>query len=142
MKLLAGSRGVMMVIVAMTVLFPAACGGAREPSVAEEAAAAAGRGLDRASKERTLNRLEQFRVALSRYAIDNNGAYPEGFSLGDISGALSPYQPVVLTQDAWGNTLTYTSDGSSYSIVSAGPDGLSGTGDDITLQDGAIDGGL
>jgi hypothetical protein len=37
--------------------------------------------------------------------------------------------------------MTYSSDGSSYSIVSAGPDGQAGTADDITLSDGAIDGG-
>ena len=123
-------------------LFIAACDRGREPTTAEEAAAAAGRGLDKASKERTLNRLEQLRVALTRYAIDHDGSAPEGSSLAAISAELSPrYLPRLDADDAWGATMTYSSNGHSYSVVSAGPDGATGTDDDLSLRDGVISGG-
>ncbi len=116
-------------------------GGSREPTVAEEAAAAAARGMDRAHKERTLNRLEQLRTALTQYAVDHDGVCPEGSSLASISAELSPrYLPLLQAEDAWGNTMTYACDGRTYSVVSAGADGESGTEDDVTLRDGAITG--
>jgi len=119
----------------------AACGRGNEPSVAEEAAAAAVRGVDRARHERTLNRLEQFRTALARYAIDHEGSLPEGSSLAGITTQLSPrYLPLMEPQDAWGGVMSYSSDGRTYAIVSAGPDGRMGSGDDVTLRDGAIAG--
>ena len=49
--------------------------------------------------------------------------------------------PLLESEDAWGNTMTYSSDGRSYSVVSSGPDGESGSADDIALRDGAIAGG-
>lgn len=128
-----------LVIAGLAVGF--GCDRGREPTVAEEAAAAASRGLDRAHKERTLGRLEQIRMAMTNYAIDHDGGFPEGSSLGGISGELSPrYLPLLEAEDAWGNTMTYSSDGRTYSVVSAGADGQSGTADDVTLRDGAISG--
>ena len=50
-------------------------------------------------------------------------------------------EPLLEAEDAWGNTMTYSSDGRTYSIVSSGPDGVSGTADDLTLRDGNISGG-
>jgi hypothetical protein len=115
----------------------AACDRGREPSVAEEAVAAAARGIDRASSERTLNRLEQLRLALDRYAADNSG-YPAGSSLAAIAGDLSPYLKPLQETDAWGNVMSYSSDGRSYTVVSGGPDGRAGTEDDYVLNDGSI----
>ena len=129
-------------LVAAALCVAPACDRGREPTVAEEAAAAAARGVDRAKNERTLNRLEQLRTALTRYAIDHDGSVPEGSSLAAIAADLTPgYLPMLDAQDAWGNTLSYSSDGRSYTIVSAGPDAAAGTGDDITLRDGAVSGG-
>jgi len=131
-----------LVVILLPAFFTAACDRGREPTTAEEAAAAAGRGLDRATRERTLNRLEQLRVALTRYALDHDGSAPEGSSLAAISAELSPrYIPRLEADDAWGATMTYSSNGRSYSIVSAGPDGATGTEDDLSLRDGAIAGG-
>jgi hypothetical protein len=113
-----------------------------EPSTAERAVAAAGAGLGKAMRERTVDRLEQLRTALTRYAIDHDGSVPQGSSLADISAELSPrYLPLLQAEDAWGATMTYASDGRSYSIVSAGPDGETGTPDDIALRDGAMSAG-
>ncbi len=138
----AGPRPALSAAALASLLLLGACDRPREPTVAEEAAAAAARGVDRAHRERTLNRLEQIRTALARYAIDHDGVFPEGSSLPGISGELSPtYTPLLESEDAWGNTMTYASDGRTYSVVSAGPDGESGTGDDLSLRDGAIAGG-
>lgn len=117
------------------------CGRGDDPSVAEEAAGAAVRGVDRARQERTLGRLESLRAALERYRIDH-GAYPSGASLDGIGADLVPlYMPRMETLDAWGNPLSYAASGDSYTIVSAGDDGRSGTPDDLVLRDGAISGG-
>lgn len=128
-----------IVILAATLSAPA-CDRGGEPSVAEEAVAAAARGIDRASSERTLNLLEQLRLALDSYALDHGG-YPAGGSLGAIAGELSVYLKPLRETDAWGNVMSYASDGRSYTIVSAGPDGGAGTGDDIVLRDGAVTSG-
>lgn len=122
------------------LLAASACDRGGEPSVAEEAVAAAARGIDRASSERTLNRLEQLRLALDRYNLDHGG-YPTGGSLGAIAGDLSVYLGTLQDTDAWGNMMSYRSDGRSYTIVSSGQDGSVGTGDDIVLSDGSITGG-
>lgn len=128
-----------VVLLFLAAALTSGCDRGSGPTVAEEAAAAAARGVDRARRERTLNRLESLRTALSRYAIDHDGAYPEGSSLAGISGELAPrYLPLLEAEDAWGTTMTYASDGRNYSVVSAGADGLSGSEDDITLRDGAV----
>ncbi len=130
-----------VVLCLMALAITCGCDRGRQPTVAEEAAAAAGRGLDRATKERTLGALEALRVALSRYAIDHDGEAPRGASLNDLSAALVPaYMPRLQTTDAWGHEYSYYSSGVSYTVSSPGPDGRAGTQDDITLADGAIAG--
>ncbi|MGH9869235.1 MAG: type II secretion system protein GspG [Candidatus Polarisedimenticolia bacterium] len=132
-------RRVLVLVLSLIALSPALGCRSGEPSSAEQAAAAAVGGLDRARRERTMDRLEQLRTALSRYAIDHDGTVPEGSSLAGVSAELSPhYLPLLQAEDAWGNTMSYASDGRSYSVVSAGPDGETGTPDDIALRDGAV----
>jgi len=76
------------------------------------------------------------------YPGDPTALLPEGSSLAGISAELSPrYMPIVEAEDAWGNTMSYASDGRAYSVVSSGPDGVSGSSDDVTLRDGAVVGG-
>jgi len=135
-------RAMALSLVTLTFLLQVGCDRGKEPSASESFAVAAATKLDRARRERTLGRLEALRTALTRYAIDHDGAAPEGSSLAGVSGELSPrYLPIVEAEDAWGNTMSYASDGRAYSVVSAGPDGVSGTPDDLTLRDGAVTGG-
>lgn len=127
-------------ILVLSLPLALACGGGEEKGekgVVEQAADAAVRGIDRARQERTLGTLEGLRLALERQQIDT-GSYPAGSSLSGISGQLALLLPRVETRDAWGNTMTYSSDGTTYRIVSAGEDGAFGTEDDITLHDGAF----
>ncbi len=124
----------------LAALLPA-CGRGDDPSVAEEAAAAAARGVDQAKQERTLGRLEALRGALERYRIDH-GSYPAGGSLDAIGPALSPlYLPRLESLDAWGNPMSYAATDDSYTVISAGDDGRAGTPDDLVMRDGAISGG-
>lgn len=135
-------RAIVFSLALLVVPLLGGCGRGKEPTVAEKAVAGAARGLDRAHKERTLGEFESLRAALTRYSIDHDGLFPEGSSLAAISAELSPrYLPLLQAEDAWGNTMSYSSDGRTYSVVSAGPDGVSGTGDDLSLRDGDIAGG-
>ena len=43
------------------------------------------------------------------------------------------------SNDAWGQTLVYKNDGGAGEIVSAGPDGIFGTADDISSGGAAVD---
>jgi len=124
------------------ILVSPGCGGGGKPSVAQQAADAAVRGVDRAKNERTHNRLEQLRLALDRYAIDHDGRFPATGSLEEATGELVPlYAPRLDLEDSWGHVMTYVSDGSSYTVTSPGDDGRAGTDDDLVLHDGAITGG-
>jgi len=136
------NRAVACAVVSLSCLVATGCGGGDDPGVAERAAAAAVRGVDRARKDRTVNRLEQIRLALDRYAIDHDGTLPAGGSLEAAAAALVPtYTPRLDVTDAWGATLTYSSDGRSYTVASPGEDGRTGSDDDVVLRDGAITGG-
>lgn len=81
--------------------------------------------------------------ALTRYYAEN-GTYPQ--ELSDLNG----YVPTSIPQsDYWGNSINYTPTGviaskksaplfSNYQLVSAGPDGIMDTADDIRMIDGVI----
>jgi hypothetical protein len=139
-RAIAGALGILSILVTGTL--STGCNRGREPSTGDKVAAAAANRLDRARKERTLGKLEALRTVLTRYAIDHDGALPEGSSLAGVSAELAPrYMPLLESEDAWGNIMSYASDGKTYSVVSSGPDGVSGTADDITLRDGAVSGG-
>ena len=136
------ARASLVALTALVFQVTAGCDRHKEPPASEQLAAAAANRIDRARLERTLGKLESLRTVLTRYAIDHDGSSPEGSSLAGISAELSPrYMPIVESEDAWGNTMSYASDGRTYSVVSSGPDGVSGSGDDISLRDGAVTGG-
>src|SRR5512143_3460134 len=129
-RAIAGALGILSLLV--TGSLSTGCNRSKEPSTGDKVAAAAASRIDRARKERTLGKLEALRTVLTRYAIDHEGAMPEGSSLAGISAELAPrYMPMLEAEDGWGNIMSYASDGKSYSIVSSGADGVSGTADDI-----------
>jgi len=135
-------RAAVLALAALLGVPSSGCDRGKEAPASDQVAAALASKIDRAHMERTLGKLESLRTALTRYAIDHEGALPEGSSLAGISAELSPrYMPIVEAEDAWGNTMSYASDGRAYSVVSSGPDGVSGSSDDVTLRDGAVVGG-
>lgn len=134
-------RSLSGVILALMTLSSIGCGRGEEPSTVEKAAAAAVRGVHQGQLDSTWGRLDRWRLVLERYSIDH-GEFPAGDSLAGIDDMLVPtYTPRTETRDAWGHTMTYISDGNSYTIVSVGADGAAGTSDDITLEDGTVTGG-
>jgi general secretion pathway protein G len=97
-----------------------------------------------ARKTATRVQIKTLRVALGNYEVDND-CYPRGqdglLSLirrpTDARNWHGPYMDEkVIPKDAWGRDFTYECPGrenpESYDIVSAGPDGVEGTEDDIT----------
>ena len=82
-------------------------------------------------------------LALDAYEIDN-GFYPEGSDgledlyeePSDAPNWRGPYLKKPVRQDPWGNPYVYESPGthntSGYDLMSVGPDGKVGGGDDIT----------
>jgi len=104
--------------------------------------------LDRARQRRTMADLHTIAVALESYDADQ-GFYPKdsGGDLASISGLLEPtYVKPLPLLDGWSNAMTYSSDGSDYTLVSHGADGQLSqpwpggithrTADDIVLTDG------
>ncbi|MFQ5876952.1 MAG: type II secretion system protein GspG [Acidobacteriota bacterium] len=86
----------------------------------------------------TRGTMETVARALEAYRLER-GAYPRGATMREAVSALSPaYLRSPSAVDAWGRTLDYRSDGDTYTLTSPGPDGRSGSGDDLVMVDGAF----
>lgn len=69
-------------------------------------------------------------TALELFELEQ-GAFPS--SLGELLTSDKKYlRQTQVPVDPWGNAYTYSNMGDSYTLSSAGPDGVAGTGDDIT----------
>jgi general secretion pathway protein G len=81
---------------------------------------------------RALADIKQLETAVDAFALDNNDQYPG--SLEDLIGGKRDYlrDPA---KDPWGNPYEYIQPGEqhrkTYDILSMGPDGMSGTDDDV-----------
>ena len=84
--------------------------------------------------------ISSIEMALDSFEVDN-GFYPK--SLNDLNDAPAnapgwkgPYLKKGVPPDPWGNNYVYENPGkhgnSGYDLMSAGPDGRSGTDDDLT----------
>jgi len=73
-------------------------------------------------------------TAIDAYEVDN-GIYPQSLqnllTKGNENNWNGPYVKS-MPKDAWGNDLSYSLQGDTYKLTSAGPDGQSGSADDIT----------
>jgi len=91
-------------------------------------------------QKRTMTDMRSVGIVFEAFRLDNN-VFPGGAVaiLEPVERILSDVQPVYIRTlpliDAWGNTLRYWTDGSSYRIVSAGEDGVFET--DYTSLPGA-----
>jgi general secretion pathway protein G len=73
-------------------------------------------------------------TAIDAYEVDN-GVLPGSLqNLSTKGGEMNWNGPYIqgTPKDPWGNPFSYSRDGNSYRIVSGGPDGNVGSGDDIT----------
>ena len=73
--------------------------------------------------------------AIAKYR-DSNGSVPPARDIITLTDALHPlYMDELVRQDAWGNPIDYElTGGSSFRLISRGPDGRRGTDDDIVLD--------
>jgi hypothetical protein len=88
-----------------------------------------------------LNRVRMAHFALQEYARDCDGFPPEGLGLTalhtdpGVPGWAGPYLKAEDLTDPWGNALQYRVTGGRAEVWSNGPDGESGTADDIRADD-------
>ena len=81
--------------------------------------------------------LNSFKRDIGRYPTNEEGLYVLQKQTDSIAGKWrGPYMPDWDLIDPWGNKILYkySSDHDSYEIISAGPDGVFGTEDDIRYE--------
>jgi general secretion pathway protein G len=89
-----------------------------------------------ASIQATRTSIQAIGLAIDAYEVDN-GIYPQTLqnllTKGNESNWNGPYIKDAKTpKDAWGSDFSYSLQGEIYKLTSSGPDGQSGSADDIT----------
>ena len=89
-----------------------------------------------ASIQATRTSIQAIGTAIDTYEVDN-GIYPQSLqsllTKGNESNWNGPYiKDGKMPKDAWGTDFSYSLQGDTYKLSSAGPDGQSGSADDIT----------
>ncbi|MEI8121467.1 MAG: type II secretion system major pseudopilin GspG [bacterium] len=89
-----------------------------------------------ASIAATRTSIQAIGTAIDTYEVDN-GVYPGSLqsllTKGSENNWNGPYmKDGRMPKDAWGNEFIYSLQGDVYKLTSAGPDGQSGSADDIT----------
>lgn len=92
-------------------------------------------------KEKTLRTSAELRTmttALEAYRRDN-GSYVQADNCSALIDNLSPkYLVSIVRLDAWSHEFDYKGAAAGYRLASLGPDGKSGTGDDIVFENGRL----
>src|SRR5213593_4662487 len=93
--------------------------------------------INEGRRRETAAALDKIAVAIAKYR-DSNGSIPSARDIVGLTDVLHPlYMPELIRQDAWGNPIDYEiTGGSGFRLLSRGPDGLRGTGDDIIVDSG------
>lgn len=87
---------------------------------------------------RTSADLRTLATALEAYRRDN-GFYVQAGTCSALIDNLSPkYLGSVIRLDAWSREFDYKGAAAGYRLVSLGPDGKAGTGDDIVFENGHL----
>jgi len=89
------------------------------------------------NKEKTLRTqadLNSLKTAIDAFRKERGQLVPAK-NIVELTDALAPtYIATVIRLDAWGHELVYAATGKGYRLSSAGPDGKTGTSDDIALE--------
>lgn len=85
--------------------------------------------------DRSAFRLRKLAVLVSRYREEHNQLPPKLDAI--FSRTSATQDSLSLRYDAWMHLVQYTLDSAGYELRSAGPDGKSGTSDDIIVRDSA-----
>lgn len=129
----AGAVAVMVGVVLLVVALPG-CGDA-----GERAAGGMIDALERGKITGTKGTMETIAQGLRAYSVDHSG-YPEADTIEALMGELVPaHLRAAVTLDAWGRPISYRGGSESFTLVSRGQDGRSGTSDDIVMTDGRFE---
>ena len=94
---------------------------------------------EEAKKDQTKLAMGVIQQSLQMYRIHNNKYPPNLQALlvnpGDSKSWRGPYIETNKLKDPWGSDFQFESDGNKFKIVSPGPDGQFGTGDDIVYPE-------
>jgi len=131
------AAGVFSPILGIAILLAAflpGCGDAGEKAAGEMIGA-----LDRGKITGTRGTMETIAQGLRAYSVDHSG-YPEVQTIDALMAELVPaHLRAAVILDAWGHPFSYRSEGDSFTLVSSGQDGTSGTSDDVVMIDGRFE---
>jgi hypothetical protein len=82
----------------------------------------------------TVENLQKLAAAIAKYR-ESNGSIPNAPDIGGLTDVLHPlYTVELIREDGWGDPIDYEVMGSTFRLVSRGPDRLPGTPDDIVFD--------
>ncbi len=92
--------------------------------------------INEGRKRTTMESLQKLASAVAKYR-EMNGSIPTAPDIVKLTDVLHPvYISELVREDGWGGPIDYQVMGSTFRLVSAGPDGLRGTPDDIVFDPG------
>jgi len=95
-------------------------------------------GINEGRRRTTTDSMQKVADAVEKYR-SANGSLPDARDIVSLTDILHPqYMNDLVREDGWGKPIIYEVTGpSTFRLISQGPDGLPGTGDDIVVTSGS-----
>jgi len=82
----------------------------------------------------TIDGMQKLAAGIAKYK-DMNGSIPAAPDITRLTDILHPlYMSDLIREDGWGQPIEYQVTGATFRLISAGPDGMRGTPDDIVFD--------
>ena len=92
--------------------------------------------INEGRRRSTINDLQKLAAGIAKYR-EMNGNLPMVPDITRLTDILHPlYISELIREDGWGTNIEYQVMGTTFRLVSAGPDGVRGTSDDIVFDPG------
>lgn len=92
--------------------------------------------INEGRRRTTIDGLQKLSTAITKYR-EMNGSIPAAPDIVKLTDVLHPlYISELVREDGWGDPIVYQVMGSTFLLISAGPDGIRGTPDDIVFDPG------
>jgi hypothetical protein len=93
--------------------------------------------INEGRRRSTLEELQKLAAGIAKYR-ETNGSIPVQPDIVKLTDALHPvYISELIRIDGWGDPIDYEVNGTTFRLISKGPDGILGTPDDIVLDPAA-----
>ena len=90
--------------------------------------------INEGRRRSTVDALQKLAASIAKYR-EKNGSIPDAPDIVKLTDVLHPlYITELIRVDGWGDPLDYEVTGSTFRLISNGPDGVLGTPDDIVLD--------